>query len=282
MNDDSSLPNEDLESFSNGTYNIRIKWSEQREREKDSLSFGWRHLFSRPELFYWCQIELFDLICVTLPRFDSLTGVPSAQRTVAFEKACVLFNLGALHTQIGTRQERGTGDGLDGSVDNFLRAAAVFRFIVDNFTNAPSMDLAPEVLEAFILLMMVRKNNFYDSVIHSLIIISILFRPHKKKPIKAQARECLFEKLLLSNSDAAGGVTTATASTHQDIDAYLEQAQEATEVRTTIISHHYHLFNNFFFLLFNSFPNLINESMMPYRLNWSRITYRILGSPWYK
>ena len=94
-------------------------------------------------------------------RFDSLTGVPSAQRTVAFEKACVLFNLGALHTQIGTRQERGTGDGLDGSVDNFLRAAAVFRFIVDNFTNAPSMDLAPEVLEAFILLMMVRFDCYY-------------------------------------------------------------------------------------------------------------------------
>lgn len=85
--------------------------------------------------------------------------MPSAQRTVAFEKACVLFNLGALHTQIGTRLERGTGEGLDGSVDNFLRAAAVFRFIVDNFTNAPSMDLAPQVLEAFILLMIVNINN---------------------------------------------------------------------------------------------------------------------------
>ncbi|XP_045029029.1 rhophilin-2 isoform X1 [Daphnia magna] len=124
--------------------------------------------------------------------FDSLTGVPSAQRTVAFEKACVLFNLGALHTQIGTRLERGTGEGLDGSVDNFLRAAAVFRFIVDNFTNAPSMDLAPQVLEAFILLMI------------------------------AQARECLFEKLLLSyRGDSAPA---------QDIDAYLEQAQEAAEL----------------------------------------------------
>ncbi|EFX87285.1 hypothetical protein DAPPUDRAFT_43798, partial [Daphnia pulex] len=124
--------------------------------------------------------------------FDSLTGVPSAQRTVAFEKACVLFNLGALHTQIGTRLERGTGDGLDGSVDNFLRAAAVFRFIVDNFTNAPSMDLAPQVLEAFILLMI------------------------------AQARECLFEKLLLSYRGESAPA--------QDIDAYLEQAQEAAEL----------------------------------------------------
>ena len=85
--------------------------------------------------------------------------MPSAQRTVAFEKACVLFNLGALHTQIGTREERGTEEGLDNAVDNFLRAAAVFRFIVDNFTNAPSMDLAPQVLDAFILLMIVNPSS---------------------------------------------------------------------------------------------------------------------------
>jgi hypothetical protein len=34
-------------------------------------------------------------------RYDSLTGVPSCQRTVAFEKASVLFNIGGLYTQIG-------------------------------------------------------------------------------------------------------------------------------------------------------------------------------------
>jgi hypothetical protein len=36
-----------------------------------------------------------------LCRYDSLTGVPSCQRTVAFEKASVLFNIGGLYTQIG-------------------------------------------------------------------------------------------------------------------------------------------------------------------------------------
>jgi len=131
----------------------------------------------------------------------------SAQRTVAFEKACVLFNLGALHTQIGARQERCTGDGLDASVDNFLRAASIFRFIVDNFTNAPSMDLAPQVLEALILLMI------------------------------SQARECLYEKLLLTSS---GGDRTPESDVKQcyfdidqDINAFLEQAQEAAEVCTS-------------------------------------------------
>ena len=36
--------------------------------------------------------------------YDSFTGVPCIQKTVTFEKACVLFNIGGLYTQIGTKQ----------------------------------------------------------------------------------------------------------------------------------------------------------------------------------
>ncbi|GLV36368.1 Rhophilin [Carabus blaptoides fortunei] len=103
--------------------------------------------------------------------FDSLTGVPSCQRTVAFEKACVLFNMGAVYTQIGTKQDRLTTKGLDSAVDSFLRAAGTFRYIHENFTNAPSMDLGPDMLEMLVQLML------------------------------AQARECLFEKLELQSRD---------------------------------------------------------------------------------
>lgn len=85
-------------------------------------------------------------------------GVPSCQRTVAFEKACVLFNMGAIYTQIGAKQDRSTTKGLDAAVDNFLRAAGTFRYIHENFTNAPSMDLGPNMLEMFVQLMLVRKN----------------------------------------------------------------------------------------------------------------------------
>lgn len=103
--------------------------------------------------------------------FDSLTGVPSCQRTVAFEKACVLFNMGAVYTQIGAKQDRSTSKGLDAAVDSFLRAAGTFRYIHENFTNAPSMDLGPEMLEMLIQLML------------------------------AQARECLLEKLDLQSQE---------------------------------------------------------------------------------
>ncbi|XP_071053463.1 rhophilin-2 isoform X2 [Onthophagus taurus] len=103
--------------------------------------------------------------------FDSLTGVPSCQRTVAFEKACVLFNIGAVYTQIGAKQDRTTAKGLDAAVDSFLRAAGTFRYINENFTNAPSMDLGPDMLEMLIQLML------------------------------TQARECLLEKLDLQSQE---------------------------------------------------------------------------------
>lgn len=93
--------------------------------------------------------------------------MPSCQRTIAFEKACTLFNLGAIYTQIGARHDRTTEKGLDAAVDSFLRAAGIFRHIYDTFTNAPSMDLKPQVLDVLVSLML------------------------------SQARECLFEKLQL-------------------------------------------------------------------------------------
>ncbi|KAI5726664.1 hypothetical protein M8J76_006442 [Diaphorina citri] len=45
--------------------------------------------------------------------YDSLTGVPSCQRTIAFEKACVLFNMAAIYTQMAAKQDRLTSTGLD-------------------------------------------------------------------------------------------------------------------------------------------------------------------------
>lgn len=56
-------------------------------------------------------------------RYDSLTGVPSSQRTLAFEKGSVLFNVGALYTQMGARQDRSGVQGIDKAVDAFQRAA---------------------------------------------------------------------------------------------------------------------------------------------------------------
>lgn len=56
-------------------------------------------------------------------------------------------------------QDRLTSSGVDAAVDNFLRAAGMFRYIRDNFSNAPSMDLSLNTLDTLIQLMLVRNIN---------------------------------------------------------------------------------------------------------------------------
>ncbi|XP_006830927.1 PREDICTED: rhophilin-1 [Chrysochloris asiatica] len=99
--------------------------------------------------------------------YDSLTGVPAQQRTLTFEKASVLFNIGALYTQIGARQDRSCSQGADRAFRAFQQAAGAFSLLRENFTHAPSPDMKPALLHVLERLM------------------------------TAQAQECVFEGLSL-------------------------------------------------------------------------------------
>ncbi|XP_041100514.1 rhophilin-1 isoform X2 [Polyodon spathula] len=99
--------------------------------------------------------------------YDSLTGVPSCQRALAFEKGSVLFNIGALYTQIGARQDRSTMPGIENAIDAFQKAAGAFNYLKENFSNAPSLDMSVPSLNMLVRLMI------------------------------AQVQECVFEKVLL-------------------------------------------------------------------------------------
>lgn len=90
--------------------------------------------------------------------------MPTVQQSVALEKACVLFNAGALCTQIAAARDLSTaevspengrrlqargpfysnrppltmfGQELDLARDEFEVAAGTFQYILDNFDNAP-------------------------------------------------------------------------------------------------------------------------------------------------
>lgn len=130
---------------------------------------GIKLLFKYYNLLYFVNKRFFSLhrnMGLYFEWFDSLTGLPSMQKCIAFEKACVLFNIAALYTQIGTKQDRTCNTGIDAAVDSFLRAAGVFRYIKKHFSNPPSADLSPEVLDMLTHLML------------------------------AQARECLLDRLV--------------------------------------------------------------------------------------
>ena len=118
---------------------------------------------------------------------------------MAFEKACVLFNVGALHTQLGSRHDRSSAAGLDAAVNCFLRAAGIFRFLHETFTNAPSKDLSPEVLDMLIQLML------------------------------AQARECLHEKTLISRKESIEGALELAQDASQVSNEYTKVNALITE-----------------------------------------------------
>ncbi|XP_019510088.1 PREDICTED: rhophilin-2 isoform X2 [Hipposideros armiger] len=100
--------------------------------------------------------------------YDSLTGVPVSQQNLLLEKASVLFNIGALYTQIGTRCNRQMQDGLESAVDAFQRAAGVLNYLKETFTHTPSYDMSPAMLSVLVKMML------------------------------AQAQESVFEKICLS------------------------------------------------------------------------------------
>ncbi|KAM8945993.1 rhophilin-2 [Pelodytes ibericus] len=100
--------------------------------------------------------------------YDSFTGVPVSQPNLSLEKASVLFNIGALYTQIGTRCNRQTQAGLEEAIKAFQRAAGVLSYLKETFTHTPSYDMSPAMLGALI------------------------------KMILAEAHECYFEKMILS------------------------------------------------------------------------------------
>ncbi|XP_036438151.1 rhophilin-1 [Colossoma macropomum] len=85
--------------------------------------------------------------------YDSLTGVPSCQRALAFEKGSLLFNIGALYTQIGARQDRSMLPGIHNAIDAFQRAAGAFLYLQENFSHAPSLDMSSPALSMLVRLM---------------------------------------------------------------------------------------------------------------------------------
>ncbi|KAK2166670.1 hypothetical protein LSH36_37g16032 [Paralvinella palmiformis] len=129
----------------------------------------YNHLYFVERRFFAPQINL----GIYFEWYDSLTGVPSCQKTIGFEKGSILFNVGALYTQTGARQDRSNAEGLQKAVDSFQKSAGAFKYLREHFTHAPSKDMQKPTLDMLIVLM------------------------------TAQSQECLFELRLLQgiNSD---------------------------------------------------------------------------------
>ncbi|XP_058237541.1 rhophilin-2 isoform X2 [Hemibagrus wyckioides] len=99
--------------------------------------------------------------------YDSFTGMPTCQQNISLEKASVLFNMAALYSQIGIRNNRRTQAGLEDAIDALQKSAGVLHHLKETFTYTPSYDMSPAMLNMLIKMML------------------------------AQAQECVFERITL-------------------------------------------------------------------------------------
>ncbi|XP_051520675.1 tyrosine-protein phosphatase non-receptor type 23-like isoform X1 [Myxocyprinus asiaticus] len=88
---------------------------------------------------------------------------------INYEQACVLYNLGALHSFLGAVDNRLSEEGMKVSCTHFQCSAGAFAYLRDHYNHSYSSDMSSQALSINISLML------------------------------AQAQECLLEKTLLDN-----------------------------------------------------------------------------------
>lgn len=87
-------------------------------------------------------------------RYDAFTQKPTSQYSIAYEKACTIFNIAATLSTIASHSPHNTPTGLRTSFNYFQAAAGLFAYINDNFLHAPSTDLSRDVVKVIVDLML--------------------------------------------------------------------------------------------------------------------------------
>ncbi|XP_057211388.1 tyrosine-protein phosphatase non-receptor type 23b [Triplophysa rosa] len=100
---------------------------------------------------------------------DVFSGRNVTHNDINYEQACVLYNLGALHSILGTLDNRLSEEGMKVSCTHFQCAAGAFTYMREHYNHTYSSDMNSQTLQINISLML------------------------------AQAQECLLEKTLLDN-----------------------------------------------------------------------------------
>ncbi|GAA6016188.1 hypothetical protein JCM11491_003763 [Sporobolomyces phaffii] len=103
---------------------------------------------------YFGQLELLELrfpeLRVPFPWSDAFTHVKISQQSLAYEKASVIFNIGATLSSLAASSPRTSPEGLKRSFHALRSAAGMFVYINENFLHAPSTDLSKEVVKILV------------------------------------------------------------------------------------------------------------------------------------
>lgn len=100
---------------------------------------------------------------------EIFSGKSVAHEDIKYEQACILYNLGALHSMLGAMDKRVSEEGMKVSCTHFQCAAGAFAYLREHFPQAFSVDMSRQILTLNVNLML------------------------------GQAQECLLEKSMLDN-----------------------------------------------------------------------------------
>ncbi|KAJ1930261.1 bck1-like resistance to osmotic shock [Tieghemiomyces parasiticus] len=158
----SGVLEQDPDSFNEQVYALHRMRQDTRGVNLDTTG---RDLLYR----YFSQLELLDLRFQLEKRPLELNFTWSdvfgrsivTQPSLAFEKASIIFNMGAILSNLGTFQDRSEPDGLRRASHYFMFAASMMVFISENFIHAPSVDLNANTLKVLKELMLAQAQECF-------------------------------------------------------------------------------------------------------------------------
>lgn len=127
---------------------------------------------------YYCQLHFLQSrfpmykegpAAVTFTWRDAYANLVCSLSSIRFEIISILYNIGAMHSQLGARTERNSADGMKMACTHFQCAAWAFEHLKNSFPQPSGIDLSPELM----------------TFMHQLSL--------------AQAQECILEKSMLDN-----------------------------------------------------------------------------------
>lgn len=83
-------------------------------------------------------------------RYDAFTQKPTAQYSLAYEKASIIFNISAVLSCHAANQNRADDTGVKTAYHSFQASAGMFTYINENFLHAPSTDLNRDTVKTLI------------------------------------------------------------------------------------------------------------------------------------
>lgn len=94
-------------------------------------------------------------------RFDAFTHKSTAQYSLAFEKASIIFNISAVLSCHAAFQNRAEESALKTAYHSFQASAGMFTYINENFLHAPSIDLSRETVKTLIHIMLAQAQEVF-------------------------------------------------------------------------------------------------------------------------